>query len=115
MGESLDRDFVLANVAIHWLTGTAGSAIRFYYEDAHTDAPQPTGPTTTPTALAMFAGDFRSVRTFADRDHAGIVSWNSYDPGLPEGGPRDAAGHYAAHEATDLLVGDIRRFFASLA
>lgn len=45
----------------------------------------------------------------AERDHANIVSWNSYDPGLPKGGPNDAAGHCAAHEATDLLVGDIRR------
>jgi epoxide hydrolase len=112
-GESLDPDFVLANVAIHWLTGTAGSAIRFYYEDAHTEE-QPSGPTSTPTGLAMFAGDFRSIRAFAERDHGSIVSWNSYDPGLPAGGPADAAGHYAAHEATDLLVGDLRRFFASL-
>jgi pimeloyl-ACP methyl ester carboxylesterase len=112
-GESLDRDFVLANVAVYWLTGTSGSAIRFYYEDAHTSE-HPAGPTTAPTALAMFAGDFQSIRRFAERDHSNIVSWNSYDPGLPAGGPRDAAGHYAAHQATDLLAGDIRQFFAKL-
>ena len=104
---------MLANVAVYWLTGTAGSAIRFYYEDAHTSE-HPAGPTTAPTALAMFAGDFQSIRRFADRDHSNIVSWNSYDPGLPAGGPRDAAGHYAAHQATDLLAGDIRQFFAKL-
>jgi pimeloyl-ACP methyl ester carboxylesterase len=109
-GESNDPDFILANVALYWLTGTAGSAIRFYYEDAHTTE-KPDGPTTTPTGLAMFAGDFQSIRRFADRDHSNIVSWNSYDPGLPAGGPRDAAGHYAAHQATDLLIGDIRQFF----
>jgi pimeloyl-ACP methyl ester carboxylesterase len=114
LGESLDDDFVLANVAIYWFTGTAASAIRFYYEDAHAPAPEQTGPTTTPTGLAMFAGDFRSIRTFAERDHAGIVSWNSYDPGMPSGGAQDAAGHYAAHEAPALLVGDVRRFFAQL-
>jgi pimeloyl-ACP methyl ester carboxylesterase len=113
LGESLDRDFVLANVAIYWLTGTSGSAIRFYYEDARTEE-QPSGPTTIPTGLAMFAGDFQSIRRFAERDHTAIVSWNSYDPGLPAGGPRDAAGHYAAHQATDLLVGDIQQFFAKL-
>lgn len=114
-GESLDADFVIANVAIHWLTGTAASAIRFYYEEAHSAAAAPNGPTTTPTGLAMFAGDFQSIRRFAERDHANIVSWNSYDPGVPAGGPRDARGHYAAHEATDVLVGDVRRFFAALA
>ncbi|MFC0438861.1 TIGR03086 family metal-binding protein [Kutzneria buriramensis] len=112
-GEHLDADFVLANVALYWLTRTAGSAIRFYYEEAHCTE-QPAGPTTTPTGLAMFKGDFQSIRRFAERDHANIVSWNSYDAGLPTGGPRDAAGHYAAHEATDLLVGDIRQFFAAL-
>jgi pimeloyl-ACP methyl ester carboxylesterase len=112
-GESLDRDFILANVAIYWLTGTSASSTRFYYEDAHTDE-HPTGPTTVPTGLAMFAGDFQSIRKFAERDHSNIVSWNSYDPGIGRGGERDAGGHYAAHEATDLLVGDIRQFFAKL-
>jgi hypothetical protein len=112
-GESLDRDFILANVAIYWLTGTSASAIRFYYEDAHT-AEHPTGPTTVPTGLAMFAGDFQSIRRFAERDHSNIVSWNSYDPGIASGGPRDAGGHYAAHEAADLLVADIQQFFDKL-
>ncbi|MEN3308263.1 MAG: epoxide hydrolase [Micromonosporaceae bacterium] len=113
-GESLDPEFIVANVAVYWLTGTSGSAIRFYYEDARAKR-QPDGPTTTPTALAKFAGDFQSIRRFADRDHGNIVSWHSYDPGLPKGGPRDAGGHYAAHQATDLLVGDIQQFFAQLA
>ncbi|WP_227838534.1 epoxide hydrolase family protein [Nocardia aurantia] len=112
-GESLDPEFVIGNVAIYWLTGTAGSAIRFYYEDAHTTE-HPQGPTTAPTALAMFAGDFRSIRRFAERDHAGLVRWNFYDTGIAAGGANDAAGHYAAHEAPDVLVGDIREFFGDL-
>jgi uncharacterized protein (TIGR03086 family) len=113
-GEHLDAGFVVANVALYWLTGTGGSAIRFYYEDTHTPV-HPEGPTTVPTGLAMFEGDFRSIRRFAERDHANIVSWNSYDAGTGTGGPRDAPGHYAAHEAPEVLVADIRRFFAGLA
>jgi pimeloyl-ACP methyl ester carboxylesterase len=102
--EGLDDEFVIANVAIYWLTRTGGSSIRMYYEDAHaTDKPE--GPTTVPTALAMFAGDFQSIRPFADRDHANIVSWHSYGPG----------GHYAAHAATDVLLADIRDFYAGRA
>ena len=62
----------------------------------------------------MFAGDFQSIRRFAERDHKNIVSWNSYDPGLPAAAPATPPGHYAAHEATDLLAGDIRQFFAKL-
>ncbi len=117
LGESLDRDFVLANVAIYWLTGTSGSAIRFYYEDAHA-ATKPSGPTTAPTTaptgLAMFGGDFQSIRRFAERDHSNIVSWHAYGSAAPGGSPADAPGHYAAHEATDVLVADIREFFAGL-
>ncbi|MGW3545114.1 epoxide hydrolase family protein [Nocardia niigatensis] len=112
--ESADADFVIGNVALYWLTGTAASSMRFYYEDAHaTDVPQ--GPTTTPTGLAMFEGDFQSIRRFAERDHANIVSWHAYDVNsMRSTGANDAAGHYAAHEATDVLVADIREFFASL-
>jgi len=112
-GESLDPDFIVANVAIYWLTGTAGSSIRFYYEDAHAGEP-PAGPTTVPTGLAMFDGDFQSIRRFAERDHAEIVSWHSYGSTGPAGQQTDAAGHYAAHEATDVLVADIREFFGPL-
>ncbi|MEU8166382.1 epoxide hydrolase [Micromonospora sp. NPDC049004] len=109
--ESLDDDFVLANVALYWFTGTAASAIRFYWEDAHADQ-QPSEPTTTPTALAMFPGDFQSIRRFAERDHANIVRWTAYESDVD--GRGDVGGHYAAHQATDVLVGDIREFFASL-
>ncbi|MGV9366214.1 TIGR03086 family metal-binding protein [Amycolatopsis sp. NPDC003731] len=112
-GEHLDPEFVVANVALYWLTRTGGSSIRFYYENARATA-HPEGPTTVPTALAMFKGDFQSIRRFAERDHANIVSWNSYDVTATGGGPRDAAGHYAAHEATEVLVADIRKFFAGV-
>lgn len=58
--ETLDDDFVLTNVALYWLTGTAGSSIRFYYEDARTQ--RPTEPTAIPTALAAdIRGFFASL------------------------------------------------------
>ncbi|MFI7606998.1 epoxide hydrolase family protein [Micromonospora sp. NPDC049366] len=109
--QGLDDDFVLANVALYWFTRTAASAIRFYWEDAHA-GDQPSGPTTTPTALAMFPGDFQSIRRFAERDHAAIVRWTAYDADVE--GRGDVGGHYAAHQATGVLVGDIREFFAGL-
>jgi pimeloyl-ACP methyl ester carboxylesterase len=108
-GYSLDPEFIIANVAIYWFTRTAGSAIRLYYEDARSGS-QSTDPTTVPTGVAMFAGDFQSIRRFAERDHANIVSWNAYRPDLPIRSGRDAAGHYAAHQSTHLLVHDIRNF-----
>ncbi|MET8120974.1 epoxide hydrolase [Micromonospora sp. NPDC005189] len=109
--ESLDVEFVLANVALYWFTGTAASAIRFYWEDAHAGQ-APSEPTNAPTALAMFPGDFQSIRRFADRDHANIVRWTAYETDVE--GRGDVGGHYAAHQATDVLANDIREFFASL-
>jgi epoxide hydrolase len=101
-GEDLDDDFILTNVTMYWLTGTGGSAARLYYEDAH--ATQPTEPTTVPMGLAAFGGDFSGIRRFAERDHSNIVRWSTFDHG----------GHFAAHKAPDLLVGDIRSFFEPL-
>ncbi|NES15687.1 MULTISPECIES: epoxide hydrolase family protein [Micromonospora] len=113
MGEFLDPDYVLTNVMIYWLTNTAASSARYYYEDAEAVPPtqkvngrgaEPLEPTTVPLGLANFAWDFASIRTLAERDHKNIVSWNTYDRG----------SHFAAHDAPDLLVADIRQFFAKL-
>jgi epoxide hydrolase len=98
-GDALSKDHIVTNVAIYWLTNTAASAARFYYENHH--ATQPTEPTTVPIGLASFAFDFRPIRKFAERDHANIVSWSEFDRG----------SHWAAHDATDLLLGDLRQFF----
>ena len=103
LGEDLDPDFALSNVMLYWLTGTAASAARLYYETAHaTD--RPTEPTTVPLGLAAFGGDFSGIRRFAERDHRNIVRWSTFDHG----------GHFSAHKAPDLLIGDIRAFYAGL-
>jgi pimeloyl-ACP methyl ester carboxylesterase len=99
---AVDRDYILTNAAIYWLTGTIGSSMRYYHAEAR--AQRPTEPTTTPTGVAIFAEDFQSIRRLADRDHANIVHWRHYDRG----------SHFSPHDAPDLLVDDIRDFFRSL-
>jgi hypothetical protein len=102
MTQPLDDDFVLTNVATYWFTRTAGSSVRFYYENAKSRPP--TEPTTVPIGLATFGGDFGGVRRFAEREHTNIVQWHTYDqPG----------GHYAAHIFPAVLANDIEQFFAS--
>jgi epoxide hydrolase len=104
--ETLDDDFVLANVTLYWLTGTAGTSIRHYYENTHAPGIPPSGPTTVPIGLAAAAdGDFRSIRRFAERDHTRITSW-THLPGV--------TGHYSAYTNPDELAADIRRFFRPL-
>ncbi len=96
----LDLETLLTHVSIHWLTGTAGSALRIYADSKN--EPISTEPTRVPLGLAEFADDLHTVKRYAERDHSNIVSWNTYDTG----------GHYAAHQATDLVVEDLRAFFS---
>jgi epoxide hydrolase len=90
---------------LYWLTGTAGSSARIYYERAHAGySGQPLRPSTAPTALASFPYDnFLPVRHIAERTD-NIVRWTEFDRG----------GHFAAMEQPRLLVDDIRAFFAQL-
>ena len=98
----LDADFILDNLMMYWLTGTVASGIRIYYEYNHE---RPTAePTTVPVGLAQFANDTRPIRRFVERDHHNLVSWNVYDSG----------GHWAGHQASELLAADIQSFFEGL-
>ena len=95
--DSVDRDRMLTNVMLYWLTGTAGSAANIYYESMHSSN-WPT-PSAVPTGVAVFAEDI-AIRRFAEQANT-IVHWSEFDRG----------GHFAALEAPDLLVEDVRTFF----
>lgn len=104
--DAITRDRLLANVSLYWLTDTAGSSARLYYETAHAGGAwgAVTEPSTVPTGLALFPQDSSlAVRTIAER-HNRIVHWSEFDRG----------GHFAAMEEPDLLIGDIRAFFHAL-
>ena len=104
--EAVDRDRLLTNVMLYWLTGTAGSSARIYYERAHAQgrAAAPTQPSIAPTALALFPAELQvPLRHKAERTE-NIVRWTEFDRG----------GHFAAMEEPDLLVGDVRAFFRQL-
>jgi pimeloyl-ACP methyl ester carboxylesterase len=99
--DAVDRDQLLTNVMLYWLTGTASSSGRMYYENMHAGfSPQP--PATTPTGVAVFAED-HAIRRYGERGN-NIVHWTEFDRG----------GHFAAMEVPDLLVGDVRSFFRGL-
>jgi pimeloyl-ACP methyl ester carboxylesterase len=98
--DMLDRDVVLTNVTLYWLTGTSGTAARVYYANAHGGNDLDT-ENATPTGVAVFEKDFKTIRTFAERANTNIVHWSEFDRG----------GHFAALETPDLLVEDLRTFF----
>ncbi|MFE9682285.1 epoxide hydrolase family protein [Streptomyces sp. NPDC006285] len=103
--DAVDRDQLLTNVMLYWLTGTAGSSARVYYERAHAaGGGAPAQPSAAPTALAVFPRDnFIPLRHLADRTNS-IVRWTEFDRG----------GHFAAMEEPELLVEDVRAFFRQL-
>jgi epoxide hydrolase len=101
--DSIDRDTFLTNVMFYWLTGTAGSAARLYYEDAHAGLDEKEEQNTVPTGVAVAPHDFLSIRRFAERANA-IVHWTELDRG----------GHFSAIEVPELLVADLRAFFRPL-
>jgi pimeloyl-ACP methyl ester carboxylesterase len=96
--DAVDRDQLLTNVMLYWLTGTANSSARLYYDNTHAGF-SGQQPGTTPTGVAVFAEDY-AIRRYAERGN-NIVHWSEFDRG----------GHFAAMEAPDLLVGDVREFF----
>ncbi len=100
--DAIPRDDILADVSVYWFTRTAGSAANtIYYESMHSgDWPIPSA---VPTGVAVFAEDI-AIRRYAERAN-NIVHWSDFETG----------GHFAALETPDLLVQDIRTFFASLA
>jgi epoxide hydrolase len=100
--DAVDRDLLLTNVMVYWLTRTAGSSARLYREFVLSGTAWGAGePSTTPTAVAVFPKDIaHPVRHLAERIH-NIVHWSEFDRG----------GHFAAMEQPDLLVGDVREFF----
>jgi epoxide hydrolase len=98
---AVDRDLMLTNVMLYWLTGTAGSAAHMYYENMHSSTWHTT-PATTPTGVAVFAQDI-AIRRYAEPGN-NITHWSEFDRG----------GHFAAMEAPDLLTADVREFFRAL-
>jgi pimeloyl-ACP methyl ester carboxylesterase len=102
--DAVDRDRLLTNVSIYWFTATAGSSANRYSETFH-DPSMFAGPperSPVPTAVAVFPMD-PPIRRFAEPVHT-IVRWTEFDRG----------GHFAAMEAPDLLIHDVREFFRQL-
>jgi pimeloyl-ACP methyl ester carboxylesterase len=103
--DAVDRDQMLTNVSVYWLTVTANSSARLYYETMHSDAGWAVAmrPSTVPTGVAVFPRDTAiPVRHLAERTNT-ITGWSEFDRG----------GHFPAMEVPDLLVADLRGFFRS--
>ena len=100
--EAVDRDLLLTNVMVYWLTRTAGTSARLYDEAAPATRERGRPPRPTPTGVAVFAADL-AIRRFGEGRFE-LVHWSEFDTG----------GHFAAMETPELLVEDVRAFFRPL-
>ncbi|MFG2192078.1 epoxide hydrolase family protein [Streptomyces sp. NPDC048639] len=97
--QAIDRDLLLTNATVYWLTGTSGSSSWFSYDSDRFVWPE--GQAEVPTGV--YSGGPALFRRLAERRNK-IVHW-------PEGNP---GGHFVAMEEPDHLAADIRTFFAGV-
>src|SRR4249920_3787090 len=101
--EGLTRDDVLDNVTLYWLTNTAVSSARLYWESklaffAPKDVP-------IPAAVSVFPDEiYAAPRSWTEKAYPKLIHYNR----LPKG------GHFAAWEEPQLFAEEIRAGFRSL-
>lgn len=98
------RDEILTNITIYWVTQTATSSARLYYESSRAPTSRPMGRIDVPTGAAIFPYElFITPRRWAEAAF-NITHWTE----MPRG------GHFAAMEQPELFVEDLRTFFRPL-
>jgi microsomal epoxide hydrolase len=99
-------DRLLDNVTLYWVTGTATSSTRLYWEMRRAGrSALPQGRIEVPTGIANYPGEVsRMPRAWVEPRYR-VTHWVDQPRG----------GHFAAMQVPDLFVNDVRAFFGSLA
>ena len=105
----LVNDDFLDNVTLYWLTNTATSAARIYWETGGQSvvsaAGQKTAEISLPVAITVFPEEvYRAPETWAKRAYRNLIYFNEVDKG----------GHFAAWEEPQLFSAELRAAFRSL-
>ena len=101
--EGLTRDDVLDNVTLYWLTNTAVSSARLYWE-SKLDFFAPKG-VALPVAVSAFPDElYQAPRSWTERAYPKLIHYNKLDKG----------GHFAAWEQPQLFSEEVRAGFRSL-
>lgn len=96
------RDELLDNVMLYWLTNSAASSARLYWESFGSFAGG--GKVEVPTGVASFPKEIlKAPRSWCEAGY-NITHWTD----MPRG------GHFAAFEQPELFVADVQTFFAEL-
>jgi len=96
------RDELLDNVMLYWVTASATSSARLYWESFGKRAPV---TVKVPTGVAVFPKEIITpVKRWMEDSFTDIRHWTE----MPKG------GHFAAFEQPELFVRDVRAFFRTL-
>jgi pimeloyl-ACP methyl ester carboxylesterase len=100
---ALTKDEMLDDITLYWLTNTAASSARIYWENtAHKTR---AGEVSIPAAVSRFPGEIIPLpRGWAERAYPNLVYFNRLEKG----------GHFAAWEQPELFVSEMRAAFRSL-
>lgn len=101
---AFSRDHLLTTLSLFWFTGSIGSSMRFYWENARqgwSPAHDRKPAIEAPTAMAIFPKDVFPIPQRVAASHANLQRWTR----MPRG------GHFAPAEAPELVVEDLRAFF----
>ena len=106
--EGLTRDDVLDNVTLYWLTNTAISSARLYWDTAHNLPPGgffDVRGVKIPVAVSAFADEiYQAPESWAEKAYPKLIHYNR----LPKG------THFAAWEQPALFVQDMRATFRAV-
>jgi pimeloyl-ACP methyl ester carboxylesterase len=101
--EGLTRDEILDNVTLYWLTNTAVSSARLYWESKLPFFAPKGVP--VPTAVSVFPDEiYAAPRSWTERAYPKLIYYNRLSKG----------GHFAAWEQPELFSEEIRTAFRSL-
>jgi pimeloyl-ACP methyl ester carboxylesterase len=105
--EGLTRDDILDNVTLYWLTNTAVSSARLYWDTAHnlTGGFFDARGIKIPVAVSAFPDEiYQAPKSWSEAAYPKLIHYNK----LPKG------GHFAAWEQPELFVSEMRASFKSL-
>jgi hypothetical protein len=104
--KAVSRDDLLDNVMIYWLTNSAASSARMYWENARYLTTEPERPVRIPTAYTQFPEE---IFAFSERWLGTRFSDLRYYRAAERG------GHFAAFEQPEIFAREVRAGIASLA
>ncbi|MDP9812050.1 pimeloyl-ACP methyl ester carboxylesterase [Rhizobium tibeticum] len=101
--EGLTRDDILDNITLYWLTNTAVSSARLYWENKL--AFFAVKNVTIPVAVSVFPDEiYAAPRSWTQRAYPKLIHYNKLDKG----------GHFAAWEQPKAFTSELRAAFHSL-